>query len=243
MVAVSRSSSVTLRPAGSSNGRRSYNEIGVNHFVKRNVLVVSIVVFVLVLLGIAGWANWQNRKQVAAALLAKQSEAVLVADSGAAGNGGDAGIGHKPAPAFTLTNLKGEKVSLASYRGKAVQINFWATWCAPCKIETPWLIELEKQYQPKGFEILGVSFDDLDKDDPKLLAKDKADIAKSVAQLHIPYPVLLDGDSIAKPYGDGDVYPTSFFVDRSGTIVAATFGLTSKSDLEGNIVKALGEGK
>jgi len=109
--------------------------------------------------------------------------------------------------------------------------------------ETPWLIELEKQYQPKGFEILGVSFDDLDKDDPKLLAKDKADIAKSVAQLHIPYPVLLDGDSIAKPYGDGDVYPTSYFVDRSGTIVAATFGLTSKSDLEGNILKALGEGK
>jgi thiol-disulfide isomerase/thioredoxin len=250
MVAVSCSSSVTRRLGGSSNTRRSYNEIGVNHFVKRNVLVVSIVVFVLALLGTAGWANWQNRWQVALALQAKQSEAVLVADNGAAGNGGDAGIGHmtsplvgKAAPAFTLTNLRGEKVSLASYKGKAVQINFWATWCAPCKIETPWLIELEKQYQPKGFEILGVSFDDLDKDDPKLLAKDKADIAKSVAQLHISYPVLLDGDSIAKPYGDGDVYPTSFFVDRRGTIVAATFGLTSKSDLEGNIVKALGEGK
>ena len=250
MVAVSRSSSVTRRRTGSSNIGWSYNEIGVNHFVKRNVLVVSIVVFVLALLGTAGWANWQNRRQVALALQAKQSEAVLVADNGSAGNGGDAGIGHmtsplvgKAAPAFTLTNLQGEKVSLASYKGKAVQINFWATWCAPCKIETPWLIELEKQYQPKGFEILGVSFDDLDKDDPKLLAKDKADIAKSVAQWHIPYPVLLDGDSIAKPYGDSDVYPTSFFVDRSGTIVAATFGLTSKSDLEGNIVKALGEGK
>ena len=77
----------------------------------------------------------------------------------------------------------------------------------------------------------------------KLLAKHKADIAKSVAQLHIPYPVLLDGDSIAKPYGDSDVYPTSFFVDRSGTVVAASFGLTSKDDLEGNIRKALGEGK
>jgi cytochrome c biogenesis protein CcmG/thiol:disulfide interchange protein DsbE len=222
----------------------------VNLFVKRNVLVVGVVVFVLMLLSIAGWANWQNRRQVAAALQARESQAVLVADSGSAGSGGDAGIGHmtsplvgKPAPVFTLTNLKGEKVSLASYKGKAVQINFWATWCAPCKIETPWLIELEKQYQPKGFEILGVSFDDLDKDDPKLLAKDKAEIARSVAQLHIPYPVLLDGDTIAKPYGDGDVYPTSYFVDRNGTIVAATFGLTSKSDLEGNILKALGEGK
>jgi thiol-disulfide isomerase/thioredoxin len=214
--------------------------------VKRNLLVVCSVIFVLVLLGTAGWANWQNRKQVRAALQAQQSQAVLVPDSDA----GSGGIGHmtsplvgKPAPAFTLTNLKGEKVSLANYKGKAVQLNFWATWCAPCKIETPWLVELEKQYSPQGFEILGVSFDDLDKDDPKLLAKDKAEIAKSVQQLHISYPVLLDGDSIAKPYGDGDVYPTSFFVDRSGTIIAASFGLTSKADLEGNILKALGEGK
>jgi thiol-disulfide isomerase/thioredoxin len=214
--------------------------------VKRNVLVVSLVVIVLALLGIAGWANWQNRKQATAALQAMQAQAVLVPDSDA----GSGGIGHmtsplvgKPAPAFTLTNLKGEKVSLASYKGKAVQINFWATWCAPCKIETPWLVELEKQYSPQGFEILGVSFDDLDKDNPKLLAKDKAEIAKSVQQLHIPYPVLLDGDSIAKPYGDGDVYQTSFFVDRGGTIIAASFGLTSKDDLEGNILKALGEGK
>jgi thiol-disulfide isomerase/thioredoxin len=224
--------------------------MGVIDFVKRNVIVVSVVVFVLAILGLAGWANSVNRRHVAAALQAQQSQAVLVADNGAAGSGGDAGVGHmvsplvgKKAPAFTLTNLKGEKVSLASYKGKAVQLNFWATWCAPCKIETPWLIELEKQYQPQGFEILGVSFDDLDKDDPKLLAKDKSEIEKSVAQLHIPYPVLLDGDSIAKPYGDSDVYPTSYFVDRSGTVVAASFGLTSKSDLEDNIRKALGEGK
>lgn len=146
-------------------------------------------------------------------------------------------------PQFSLGDRTGKATSIQAFSGKSLIINFWATWCAPCKIETPWLIELEKQYHPKGFEILGVSFDDLDKDDPKLLAKDKAGIEKAVAQLHISYPVLLDGDSIAKPYGDTDVYPTSFFVDRSGTIVAATFGLTSKSDLEDNIVKALGEGK
>jgi cytochrome c biogenesis protein CcmG/thiol:disulfide interchange protein DsbE len=217
--------------------------------VKRNVIVVSVVVLVLVLLGLAGWANYQNRKQAAAAELAKQSQAVLVADSGTANAGGDAGIGHmvsplvgKRAPAFTLVNTKGEKVSLSSYKGKAVQINFWATWCAPCKIETPWLLELEKQYSPKGFEILGVSFDDLDKDDPKLLARDKETIVKGAEALHINYPVLLDGDSIAKAYGDTDVYPTSYFVDRNGTIVAASFGLTSKKELEDNIRKALGEG-
>ena len=62
-------------------------------------------------------------------------------------------------------------------------------------------------------------------------------------QLKISYPVLLDGDSIAKAYGDTDVYPTSYFIDKSGTVVAASFGLTSKSDLEDNIRKAIGEGK
>jgi thiol-disulfide isomerase/thioredoxin len=212
--------------------------------VKRNVLVIGVVVIVLGLLSLAGWANWQNRKQVRAALQAQQSQTVLVPDNGSGEMAHySSPLVGKPAPSFTLTNLKGEKVSLANYKGKAVQINFWATWCAPCKIETPWLVDLQKQYSPQGFEILAVSFDDLDKDDPKLLAKEKADIAKSAGQLHISYPVLLDGDSIAKPYGDSDVYPTSFFVDRSGTIVAASFGLTSKDDLEGNIRKALDLGK
>lgn len=214
--------------------------------VKRNVIVISVVVLILGLLSLAGWANWQNRVHLAQHQQAMANQAVLVADN-APGGGGvlhmSSPLVGKPAPAFTLTNLKGEKVSLANYKGKAVQINFWATWCAPCKIETPWLVELEKQYSPKGFEILAVSVDDLDKDDPKLLAKEKIDIAKSAQQLGISYPVLIDGDSIGKPYGDVDVFPTSFFIDRSGTIVGASFGLTSKDDLEANIRKSLGEGK
>ena len=210
--------------------------------MKRNVIVISVVVLIVGLLSLAGWANWQNRRQVKAALTAQQNQAVLVADNGPSGMHLNSPLVGKAAPAFTLTNLKGEKVSLASYKGKAVQLNFWATWCAPCKIETPWLVELQKQYAPKGFEILAVSFDDLDKDDKILLAKEKTDIAASAEKLGITYPVLLDGDSISKPYGDVDVFPTSFFLDRNGTIVAASAGLTSKDELEGNIRKALGEG-
>jgi cytochrome c biogenesis protein CcmG/thiol:disulfide interchange protein DsbE len=213
--------------------------------MKRNVIVVSVVFLILGMLSLAGWANWENRKDAIAHAQAMDSQAMLVADSdGGAGGGAPSGrmvspLVGKAAPNFTLTDLSGKKVSLASYRGKAVQLNFWATWCAPCKIETPWLIELRNQYASQGFEILGVSFDDLDKDDPKLLAKDKETIAKGAAALKIPYPVLIDGDSIAKPYGDTDVYPTSFFIDRKGTIVAVSFGLTSKSELEDNIRKAL----
>jgi thiol-disulfide isomerase/thioredoxin len=230
------------------NHRPSYNsqKSGVPHLVKRNAIVVAVVIFVLALLGLAGWANWQNRRQTAARIAEQQSQAVLIA----ANSGDPNAMPHfssplvgKQAPAFTLTNLQGKKVSLADYKGKAVQLNFWATWCAPCKIETPWLVELEKQYSPQGFEILGVSFDDLDKDDPKLLAKDKLEVVKGAQSLHIDYPVLYDGDSISKAYGEVEVFPTSFFVGRDGKIVAASMGLTSKNDLEDNIRKALEEGK
>lgn len=210
--------------------------------MKRNVIVISAVGFVLVLLGLAGWANHLNRVHTAIQLQTQANQATLVPDAAGAVHMTSPMIG-KFAPAFTLTNLEGKKVSLADYKGKAIQLNFWATWCAPCKVETPWLVELEKQYSPQGFEVLGVSFDDLDKDDPKLLAKEKVDISKTADQLGIHYPVLLDGDSIAKSYGDPDVFPTSFFVNRDGEITNVTFGLTSKDDLENNIRKALGEDK
>src|ERR1039457_7358182 len=116
----------------------------------------------------------------------------------------------KAAPGFALEDLSGRKVSLASYKGKAVMINFWATWCAPCRIETPWLVELRNQYAAQGFEILGVSTDDIDRDDPQKLSDEKKEIARFVEEAHIPYPVLIDGDSLSKPYGGLDAMPTSF---------------------------------
>jgi thiol-disulfide isomerase/thioredoxin len=209
--------------------------------VKRNSIVLSIVLLLLAAFAWAGWANWQYRKQAAEKRLASAAKAELVA-AGA----GDlphfvSPLMSHPAPDFTLEDLSGKKVSLASYRGKAVLINFWATWCGPCKIETPWLVELRNQYAAKGFEILGVSLDDLDTDDKKMLAEEKRDIAKFAAQEHMQYPVLIDGGSIDKPYGGLDALPTSYFVDRTGKIVAAQLGLTSKDDIEGNIQKALGE--
>jgi thiol-disulfide isomerase/thioredoxin len=210
--------------------------------VKRNSIVLSIVLLLLAAFAWAGWANWQYRKQAAEKRLASAAKAELVA-TGA----GDlphfvSPLMSHPAPDFTLEDLSGKKVSLASYRGKAVLINFWATWCGPCKIETPWLVELRNQYASKGFEILGVSLDDLDTDDKKMLAEEKRDIAKFAAQEHMQYPVLIDGGSIDKPYGGLDALPTSYFVDRTGKIVAAQLGLTSKDDIEGNIQKALGAG-
>jgi thiol-disulfide isomerase/thioredoxin len=213
--------------------------------VKRNTLVITVVLVILAIFAWAGWANYEYRKQAAERRLATAAQGVLVPDTMA----GMPGMQHfvsplvgKPAPEFTLEDLSGKKVSLASYKGKAVLINFWATWCGPCKIETPWLVELRNQYAPQGFEILGISTegDDLQKDDKAGWAKDRAAIGGFVQKMKVPYPMLMDGDSISRPYGGLDSLPTSFFVDRKGTVVAAQLGLTSKDDIESNIKKALG---
>lgn len=216
--------------------------------MKRNHVVLLLLVVTLALMVWAGVDNYRRRKAEQERL--RQMQAVLTpaspVDSTTAAAGPEeeekSPLEGKTAPAFALENLQGQKVSLAGYKGKAVLVNFMATWCAPCKVETPWLIKLHDQYAPQGFEILGISTDDLDKDDKKKMAEDKADIAKFVSNMHINYPVLIDGDSISHPYGGIDALPTSFFVDRSGKVIAATVGLRDRDELEANIKKALASG-
>ena len=208
--------------------------------MKRNTLVLTAVLVIMATFAWAGWANFEYRKQAADRMLASVARGELVPDAAGGAPQYVTQLKGKPAPAFVLEDLNGNKVSLASYKGKAVLINFWATWCAPCKIETPWIIELRNKYAAQGFEVLGVSADDLNRDDPKELAKDKMEIVQSAQKLHINYPVLIDGGSLDKPYGGLDELPESFFVNRKGVVVAAQLGLTSKDDIESNIKKALG---
>jgi cytochrome c biogenesis protein CcmG/thiol:disulfide interchange protein DsbE len=208
--------------------------------LRRNTLVISAVLLLLSTFAWAGWANFEYRKQAADRMLASVAQGELVLDPAGGAPQYVTPLKGKPAPPFVLEDLNGNKVSLASYKGKAVLVNFWATWCAPCKIETPWIIELRKQYAPQGFEVLGVSADDLNRDDPKEFAKDKMEISQSAQKLHIDYPVLIDGGSLDKQYGGLDELPMSFFINRKGTVVAAQVGLTSKDDIEANIKKALG---
>jgi len=207
--------------------------------VKRNTLVISAVLFILAGFAWAGWANFEYRKQATERLLASAAQAELV--STAAGDAPQyiSPLQGKAAPEFALEDLNGKKLSLADYKGKALLINFWATWCAPCKIETPWLIELRNQYAAEGFEIIGISMDDLDRDDQAKLSGEKKEIAHFVQQMKMPYPVLIGGDSISKPYGGLDDLPTSYFVNRNGTVVSAQLGLTSKSEIEAKIKKSL----
>jgi len=211
--------------------------------VKRNTIVLSAVLFILAIFAWAGWANFEFRQQAAERLLASAAKGELVVDAATGAPEYVSPLAGKPAPAFALEDLSGKKVSLADYKGKAVLVNFWATWCAPCKIETPWLVELRDQYASQGFEILGISTegDGVGKDDMAAWNKDKAAINKEVERFHMPYPVLINGDSIADAYGGLDELPMSFFVDRTGKVIAVQMGLTSKADIESNIKKALAE--
>jgi cytochrome c biogenesis protein CcmG/thiol:disulfide interchange protein DsbE len=206
--------------------------------VKRNTLVLGVVLVILAVFGWAGWANWKYRQQAAERRMAGAAKGELVAGSGDPQQALTPLVG-KPAPEFSLEDLGGENVTLSSYKGKAVLINFWATWCGPCKLETPWLVDLRNQYASQGFEIIGISTDDIDRSDTKAFGQEKKEIAAFVQQMHMPYPVLIEGDKLSKPYGGLDAMPTSFYVDRSGTIVAAQMGISSRDEMEANIRKAL----
>lgn len=135
----------------------------------------------------------------------------------------------KTAPDFQLTSLEGKQVKLSDLRGKAVLLNFWATWCSPCKVEMPWFEEFQKQYAEKGFTVLGVAMDD----------SSSEDIAKFTKDMGITYPVVLGTNAVSDTYG-AEFLPTSVFIDRNGVIVQRVFGLVNRRDIEDDILKALG---
>ena len=138
----------------------------------------------------------------------------------------------KAAPEFALKDVDGRNVALSDYKGKVVLLNFWATWCGPCKIEIPWFIDFEQRYKDKGFAVLGVAMDD----EGLKIVKPYLDQAK------INYRVLLGNDSVATMYGGVDSLPTTFVLDRTGKIASTHVGLVSKSDYEDEIVELLNKG-
>lgn len=138
--------------------------------------------------------------------------------------------GEKKAPNFELTTPEGKKVKLSDYKGKIVVIDFWATWCPPCRKGIPDLISLKKQYKDQGLEVIGISLDE-----------EKEKVTPFMKQYGINYPVVYGDMNVVQSYGNISSIPTSFVIDKNGNIVASYVGLVDKSEYEKHIKNLLGK--
>jgi len=151
-------------------------------------------------------------------------------DSGAAAAGASCPANAKPANLnFTVKDVSNRDVNLNSFKGKVILLDFWATWCGPCKIEIPWFIEFQSKYGKNGLQVIGVSVDDpLDKLKPY------------VTSMKMNYVVLqgLDHDDLQDAYGPMFGIPVTAVISRDGKVCMKHAGLASKDAFE-NMIKGL----
>ncbi len=136
----------------------------------------------------------------------------------------------KSAPEFALKDANGQTVHIADYKGKVVLLDFWATWCGPCKVEIPWFMEFEQQFKDKGFAVLGVSMDE-----------DGWSVVKPyLVEMKVNYRIVLGNDQVGELYGGVESLPTTFLIDRQGKIASIHIGLSrGKEDFKNDIVHLL----
>jgi thiol-disulfide isomerase/thioredoxin len=135
---------------------------------------------------------------------------------------------HHPAPDFSLPQLNGQDLRLSSCRGKVVLLDFWATWCDPCREETPQLVKLQQKYGDQGLQIIGVSMDDTPEP-----------VQSFYTQFHINYPVVMGNAKIGELYGGVLGLPIAFLIGRDGLIYSKKIGATDMAVLERDIQKLL----
>lgn len=137
----------------------------------------------------------------------------------------------KLAPDFEMSDESGQRVRLSDFRGKAVVLNFWATWCLPCRVEIPMLQSLQEGYRGKSFTVLGVSMEQ----------EGWSVIKPYMEKVKFNYPIMLGGNDIAALYGGVESIPTTLLIDKSGRIAALHVGLCSRSEYETDINAVLKE--
>jgi thiol-disulfide isomerase/thioredoxin len=177
--------------------------------MKKVILVVATVV---ILIGLTIYADKATRVKPRSA--ARPAETVV----------------GTPAPDLTLKDLDGKDVSLSQLKGKVVLVNFWATWCEPCYIEIPWLIEMQSKYEPKGFTVLGVALDEEGKSVvAPFVAKERFNV--NGQKLPMNYPILLGNDAAGDKFGGLLGYPTSILISRDGKQVKRITGIISYDEI------------
>lgn len=136
----------------------------------------------------------------------------------------------KPAPDFTLTDAKGQAVTLSAYKGRVVLLDFWATWCGGCKTEIPWYMEFDKKYRSRGLAVIGVAMDD----------EGRKAVDPFVKQKGIDYMIVIGNDAVAKQY-KLTAMPLTLLIDRNGRIAVSHAGVVNRIEFENSIQRLLGE--
>jgi peroxiredoxin len=137
----------------------------------------------------------------------------------------------RPAPDFALPSLDGKTIRLSDFKGRAVLLNFWATWCQPCKVEMPWFDEFQKKYASDGLQVIGITTQD---------DSSRASIANFANEVGVHYTILLGNGSTSVAYGGIPLLPSTIYVNRDGLVVTRAYGLRSRSEIEDDIKLALG---
>ena len=144
----------------------------------------------------------------------------------------------KPAPDLKFKDLNGKEVALSDLKGKVVFLNFWATWCDPCRFEIPWLIDMQQKYGPKGFTVLGVAMDEEGKSVvAPFVEKERFEV--NGQKVPMSYPILIGNDATGEQFGGLLGYPTSFLISRDGKIVKKVQGLVSYEEITKTIESQL----
>jgi len=151
------------------------------------------------------------------------AEAVMADPTGASAEACDASGGEAPFD-FTLSDMNGQQVDLKQYAGKPVLLNFWATWCGPCKVEIPELVALQDKYRDEGFTVLGVSIDD-----------PAEELKAFAAEYKMNYPVLMADEAIQNAYGPLFAIPVTYFIKKDGTVCRKHFGPVDVTQAEGTV--------
>src|SRR5262249_7441647 len=131
-----------------------------------------------------------------------------------------------PAPDFTLNSLAGQPVTLSGLRGQVVLVNFWATWCVPCQQEMPAIQQAYDAHKSQGFTVLAVE-----------LSEPGEDVQAYIDNLKLRRPVLLDSSAVVSSLYRVRGYPTSFFIDRGGSVVVEQVGMMTSDQLAANLSK------